>query len=198
MKPLIELVSEWDTFATKRNETSVEAFCRYYLAKKTMSATKQDASNRITSNQGDDELRLSRTLGRVATIQRTLLKQTLKEKLDIEVEWYYFLHTINARKTTRKTDVISISLLSEPTTGIDILNRMIKAGLLTEQTDPSDKRARLLNITKEGKNLLQRADRLAQQIAALLFGNMDATEQEEMQRALSVIEKSFRKTVETN
>ena len=93
----------------------------------------------------DGAFRLSRTLGRVATIQRTWLKLALKDQLDLETEWYYFLHTINTRVLVRKTDIISINLLFEPTTGIDILNRMIRAGLLLEKVDPADKRARLLS-----------------------------------------------------
>ena len=131
---------------------------------------------------------LSRALGRVASLQRTCLKQALREEPGIELEWYYFLHTINTRKATRKTDLISINLLFEPTTGIDILNRMIRAGLLVEKIDPADKRARLLSITKEGKNILIRAEREAHKIADLLFGDLPAAQQEAIQQLLTAIE----------
>ncbi|MBS1663872.1 MAG: winged helix DNA-binding protein [Bacteroidetes bacterium] len=124
----------------------------------------------------------------VASIQRTHLKQSLREALGIELEWYYFLHNINTRKTTRKTDIISINLLFEPTTGIDILNRMIRAGLLSEEVDPADRRARLLTITKEGKKILQQAERLAQETADLLFGDIPDTKQAQIEQYLKAIE----------
>jgi DNA-binding MarR family transcriptional regulator len=135
--------------------------------------------------------RLSRMLGRIASLQRAYLRLSLKEHLNIEAEWYFFLHSIDSRKSTRKTDIISYNLLFEPTTGIDILNRMIRAGLLTEKIDPSDKRARLLSITKEGKTTLRIAQQLAQQIADKFFGNMLAPLKEELLEHLQAIEDSF-------
>ena len=113
---------------------------------------------------------LARLIGRVATIQRTCLKMALKESPGIELEWYYFLHTINERRQIRKTDVISLNLLAEPTTGIDILNRMITAGLLMENIDPADKRARLLFISPKGRTILTKAEKIVNQVAELLYG----------------------------
>ena len=112
----------------------------------------------------------------------------MRQNIEIELEWYYFLHTINARKTIRKTDIISINLLFEPTTGIDILNRMIQAGLLIEKVDPADKRARLLSISKEGKHILGLADREAELIADLLFRDIPAKQRAALERHLLAIE----------
>jgi len=134
---------------------------------------------------------LSRMLGRIASLQRAYLKLALKEQLDIEPEWYFFLHAIDAKRSTRKTDIISYNLLFGPTTGIDILNRMIRAGLVTETVDPADKRARLIGITKEGKAALRRAQRLAEQIADAFFGDMPASRQEELLRHLNSVEEEF-------
>jgi DNA-binding MarR family transcriptional regulator len=141
----------------------------------------------------DGAFRLSRMLGRVATIQRTYLKIALKEQLDLETEWYYFLHTINSQGLIRKTDLISINLLFEPTTGIDILNRMIRAGLLTEKVDSADKRARLLSLTPKGKTVLQDAQELAEQTAELVFGNIPPAVQKEMESHLATIEEKLGK-----
>ena len=156
----------------------------------TMSSTKNPSRVTATSS-ADDSFDLSRMLGRVASLQRTYLKLALKENLNIEPEWYFFLHAIDTRKSTRKTDIISYNLLFEPTTGIDILNRMIRAGLLTETVDPSDKRARLLGITKEGKTTLRQARRLAQQIADKFFGDIPAPQQKAILQHLNEIEEQF-------
>ncbi|HEY4111154.1 MarR family winged helix-turn-helix transcriptional regulator [Puia sp.] len=114
---------------------------------------------------------LSRLIGRIATIQRTLLRLALRESPGIEPEWYYFLHSIADRSEVRKTDIISYRLILEPTTGIDILNRMIRAGLLEERPDPQDGRARLLRLTKKGTSTLNKAQQQAQKIAHLLYGD---------------------------
>jgi DNA-binding MarR family transcriptional regulator len=146
-----------------------------------------------SSKTNDGAFRLSRTLGRVATIQRTFLKMALKKQLDLEPEWYYFLHTINTRDVIRKTDIISINLLFEPTTGIDILNRMIRAGLLLEKIDPADKRARLLSLTTKGIDVLHSAQQLAEQTAGIVFGNIPPALQKEMESHLIMIEERLGK-----
>jgi len=146
-----------------------------------------------SSKVNDGAFRLSRTLGRVATIQRTWLKLALKEQLDLETEWYYFLHTINTRVLVRKTDIISINLLFEPTTGIDILNRMIRAGLLLENVDPADKRARLLSLTPKGKTVLQNAQQLAEQTAELVYRDIPPALQKEIESHLLAVEERLGK-----
>ena len=112
----------------------------------------------------------SRLIGRVASIQRTCLRLALRESPGIESEWYYFLYTINEKKEVRKTDIISYSLILEPTTGIDILNRMIAAKLLEEKPDPKDGRARLLRLTPKGAATLRKAQQQAEDIASFLYG----------------------------
>jgi DNA-binding MarR family transcriptional regulator len=115
-------------------------------------------------------LDFSRLIGRVASIQRTCLRLALRESPGIEPEWYYFLNSIDEKREIRKTEIISYSLILEPTTGIDILNRMIRAGLLEERPDPKDGRARLLRLTKKGTATLKKAQHQAERIAHLLYG----------------------------
>jgi len=136
----------------------------------------------------DNTLHLSRLIGRVASIQRTCLRLALRENPGIEPEWYYFLHNIDEKQEVRKTDIISYSLILEPTTGIDILNRMTHAGLLEERPDPKDGRARLLRLTKQGTTLLKKANRQAQNVARLLYG--DGAETPTIQ-LLEAIDKAF-------
>jgi len=136
----------------------------------------------------DNSFHLSRLIGRVASIQRTCLRLALRENPGIEPEWYYLLFSIDERSEVRKTDIISYNLTLEPTTGIDILNRMISAGLLEERTDPKDGRARLLRLTKQGASTLKKASQQAQKVARLLYGDNSASPTIKM---LEDIEKTF-------
>lgn len=157
MSPLVELITAWDEFTSANpHEITVEAFCNYYLYK---------PSRRKVPGAG---LALARRIGRVAAIQRTCMRIAFRE-LDIEPEWYYFLHSINEEEEVRKTEIISINLLLEPSTGIDILNRMVKAGLLHEELHPGDKRSRLLRLTSKGKATLKKAEQLAEKVTDMLF-----------------------------
>ncbi|HEX3935857.1 MAG TPA: winged helix DNA-binding protein, partial [Puia sp.] len=160
----VELITAWDEFTADYPYTvSVDAFCNYYQFRPSLkSKSKKTAFS------------LARRIGRVAAIQRTCLRLAFKNIPEIEPEWYYFLHSINEEKEVRKTDAISITLLLEPTTGIDILNRMIKAGLLDEEQAVYDKRSRLLRLTPKGEATLKKAEQQVKIVTDLLFSpNLD-------------------------
>jgi DNA-binding MarR family transcriptional regulator len=158
MTPLVELITAWEAFAANNPENvTVEAFCQKFLDKHHSRPGKKTAFS------------LARRIGRLAAIQRTCTRLAFKDIPDIEPDWYYFLHSINEEKEIRKTEVISINLLLEPTTGIDILNRMVKAGLLEEEQDPYDKRSRLLRLTPKGDATLKAAEQQVRLVTDLLF-----------------------------
>ena len=138
---------------------------------------------------------LSRSIGRLASTQRTWLRMALRETLSIEVEWYFFLHTIAEKKEIRKTDIISINLILEPTTGIDILNRMLRAGLITEKIDPSDKRARLIRITAKGRSKLTAAEKIAREIAHKIFGHLEEKEIKRLEEILTPVAQHASDTI---
>lgn len=71
---------------------------------------------------------------------------------------FLFLQTVNLTGKAKKTDLINY-LLVEYTTGMDIIKRLINNGLLQETLNENDKRVKLLEITKEGKEKLLLAEK---------------------------------------
>jgi DNA-binding MarR family transcriptional regulator len=173
MSPLAELITAWEAFlATNPKNVTVEAFCDYFQLNLQHDYMGDDDDDIIDDESGT--FHLARSVGRLAAIQRTCTRLALKDIPDIEPEWYYFLHSINEKEEVRKTEVISINLLLEPTTGLDILNRMIKAGLLLEEQDIYDKRSRLLRLTPKGQSTLKKAEQQVRLVTDLLFNpNLD-------------------------
>ncbi len=66
-----------------------------------------------------------------------------------------------------KKDLIHASL-SEFTTGLDIIRRLVRHGIFAEKTDPTDRRAKLLNVTPKGKQLMKQTIIGLQDIPAVL------------------------------
>lgn len=79
------------------------------------------------------------------------------------------------RGSQRKSDVIQQSLM-DLSPGIEVLKRLIKRGIIIEEPDPEDKRAKRVELTREGRELyesLQSEMHVAGQIVA---GNLTAKE----------------------
>lgn len=86
-------------------------------------------------------------------IRKYLVDLPLNSRLE-----YLFLYTINNLERARKTDLISIHLV-EYTTGMDTIRRLVKNNFINELQDKEDKRAKILVLTKEGNELLKKANR---------------------------------------
>lgn len=71
---------------------------------------------------------------------------------------YLFLYTLSEKREAKKTELINIHLV-DYTTGMDTIKRLVNNGLLEEMPDETDKRAKLLVITNEGKHVLELSGR---------------------------------------
>ncbi|CAH0289767.1 winged helix DNA-binding protein [Chryseobacterium sp. Bi04] len=178
MDPLVELITLWQKYSKESSSPSVESFCTHVL-------------NRKKTDQPADKscgLAFARQLGKTSSLVKAYFKIAIKEEMpDIELGWYFLLDAIGDSNEVRKTDVVSFSLMLEPTTTIDILNRMLKAGLISERVDPTDKRARLIKITNEGRVLMQKLTQLFENITSKLFTTIHTDDILKMTTALDVV-----------
>jgi DNA-binding MarR family transcriptional regulator len=71
---------------------------------------------------------------------------------------YLFLYTVSEKREAKKTELINIHLV-DYTTGMDTIKRLVNNRLLEEMLDETDKRAKLLVITNEGKKVLELSGR---------------------------------------
>lgn len=180
MNPLVELITAWDAYTSQTaSPISVQSFCDFYLNQSPKKVKESDTAALSTE--------LSRITGRLSSINKTYLKIALKNLPGAEIEWYFLLHAVKQAVEVRKTEVISINLLLEPTTCIDILNRIIKLGLLNEKVDATDKRARLLTISNSGLQLLDQMQSLVNDINDRLYSHIDDVDKQQIVRLLSPV-----------
>ena len=175
MKPLVELITAWDAFADKHPAADVKSFCFDYLSRK----EHQDDADAL------NDMLLAKLIGKTGSLHKIYLKLALRQVPGMELEWFYLLDTIKNYDEIRKTDVVSFGLLLEPTTGIDILNRMLKTGLISERVDPADKRARLIKLTEKGFEIYEQVYKLFTRITMLLFKSFDKEQKAMMILALN-------------
>lgn len=171
MNPLIELITAWDAYQAGNEGATVNDFCRYYLNRE----GKQELSKGNMSP--DPDTTMARLIGRLGVMVEAYSKMALQAEGDIELEWFYFMNTLYHQQESNKTDVIQYNLY-EPSTGIDILNRIIKAGYIKERNDPDDKRARLVVLTSKGEKKVMKCREVLHKGAYLMFGGMDANDKQ--------------------
>jgi DNA-binding MarR family transcriptional regulator len=93
-------------------------------------------------------------IGRLYKFVRFYMKPHLQEAGLNSVEEFGFLASMQELRESNKKDLIAANMV-EPTTGLDIIKRLVKNELLREETHPQDGRAKLLVITEKGKAVLR-------------------------------------------
>ncbi|QNL48207.1 MarR family transcriptional regulator [Olivibacter sp. SDN3] len=182
MKPIVELITEWDTYASAHSEVNVEEFCKYYLAKKEALEKRNLFAGMLPP---DTDSVLAKLLGRIAAIYGTYSKMALRDKLELDA--FYFLNSIYHRRESQKKDIIQFHFV-EQSTGMDILRRLLLAGYIKEREDPADKRAKLVSITTKGEKLLLEVYQLLLKPTLLMFRPIPDSEKQLLIDMLSPLE----------
>jgi DNA-binding MarR family transcriptional regulator len=151
MNKTVQLVNEWARFEGNHPDAGIEDFCRYYLIKSREAQQNQEIRAGIVPPDIDNYL--LKLLGSIFNIGEFYMRQAMRNIKEINITGFYYLNSIKWMGECRKTDVINHHL-SELSSGIDHLNRLLKEKLIEERPDPEDGRARLVRITEKGETLL--------------------------------------------
>ncbi|NIG55702.1 MarR family winged helix-turn-helix transcriptional regulator [Chitinophaga sp. Cy-1792] len=166
MSELVKLVAAWEEYTSKHTTATAVEFCMDFLAK--------EQHNQLFGGitPPDLDTLFAKLIGRLGAMQTAYSKMALQELPGFELEWFYFLNTIYHLKEVNKSQVIQYNF-TEQTTGIDTLNKLKKLGYITERTDPGDKRAKLVSLTKAGEKILAKAYPLLYKPTLLMYDAID-------------------------
>ena len=144
LKNIIELIEEYQ--ATNTSEKA-EDFT-IWLNNKLFSVKKSDP------HSTHDELLIA---FKIMLLNKELKKQTknvLSKSNVSSIDEYSFLLHLDYQESFRKMELVELHNLEAPT-GIEIIKRLLKNGLIEEFADEEDKRAKRIKITKKGVSELE-------------------------------------------
>lgn len=104
--------------------------------------------------------------------------------LSSEDEFVYLIILYQAGPMS-KTALIHENRHEKPT-GMDIIRRMIEAGFMAQSDNPEDGRSKLLHITPEGRDLIDKLSTRMDFVAELVTGNLSS---EELHTLVFLLEK---------
>lgn len=191
MKPVVELITAWADYESKNPAASVAEFCSHYLLN-----SKGLIDDAPVEASGSDA-QLASLINQLNAIHVIYAKAVLKEIPGIELEWFYFMKEIDQQKEARKSDVVS-AVFFEQSTGIDIINRIKKAGLILERSDPMDKRARLVKLSPQGEKILLSLRDLLSKADHMLYQDLAGSNKKMLINILSDTEKKHHTLISEN
>ncbi|RAK35004.1 UNVERIFIED_ORG: DNA-binding MarR family transcriptional regulator [Chitinophaga ginsengisegetis] len=187
MNKAVELITEWGAFDDQHPESSIEEFCRYYLAhKQTRKPVPPEGKFLPVQSEGV----LMRVIGRIFKLHTIYTVAALDGTGINTIDEYSLLNTVAQLKEPRKTEAI-YAALQELSTGTDKLNRLKKLGYLAEYDDKEDKRSKRLKVTPKGEKVLVLCRRRISQLAEVMFHDMTDDDRKLCVQLLKGVETKF-------
>lgn len=110
---------------------------------------------------------------------------------------FSFLASLLPDKKLKKADVIRKNI-SEKSSGNEVLKRLLKQKLIKETNNPDDKRSKLLELTLEGLNEINKVRSQMYNMGLLVDGNLTDEEKTAMLAMLSKLHNFHNPLFETN
>ncbi len=163
------LITLWESYEDETGQPELLEFAEWLTAKlkkrpeQNLNLTKMRVKNegsdkKLLFSKLEESFRFLEYTTRISKLHDFYIKKFFSElPINNRLE-YLFLYTVNELKEAKKTELINIHLI-DYTTGMDTIKRLVNNGLLEEKPFESDKRAKLLVITAEGKKILTLSER---------------------------------------
>jgi DNA-binding MarR family transcriptional regulator len=161
---LKQLIDLWEVFENEGDGSSLLDFSEWMTVqlKKSPDLNVKTLPVKLKTDPGDvnkyvqslsDSARFLEYISRISRYHELYMRKFLAELPVNNRTEFLFLKTLMQWERVKKTDLINIHLV-DYTTGMDTIKRLIKSDLLMETPDENDKRAKLLEITDKGREVI--------------------------------------------
>ena len=165
MNKTIQLVNEWGSFEAAYPDANIDDFCRYYLA------THQHQKNSGPLTGGvvppTSEGLLLKMIGRIHKLNMSYANNAIEQTGIRQIEEFGILLTVQQERNPKKSEVIYANLF-ELSSGTDMLNRLIKRGLIKEYDDKDDKRSKRIELTAAGAKAIELCTARMRKVAGMM------------------------------
>ncbi len=193
----VPLLEKWEEYVRSHPQGSLDDFAGWLGARERKARVVTPEAARMTVYLEPDKFPAlpeynpdhyaGYLIGRLYKFVRFYMKPLLGEAGFHSVEEFGFLASLKELKACNKKELIEANM-TELTTGLDIIRRLVKAGLVEEKTHPQDGRAKLLQNTPAGDAALDRLEQLFNRLPAVL-PDMTGEEKDQLIRTLEHLDR---------
>lgn len=133
------------------------------------------------------EVELAAYIGRLSRYSNTYIKTAL-EKLPFSTDMEFaFTAILDGAGQVGKTDLIRM-MAYDKSSGMGVIKRLLKKGIIEEFPNPEDKRGKLLRLTKKGRHAVELGYQRAPEAAKLVSHNLSLKEKQKLLRLLKKLD----------
>ena len=180
----IPVLTAWERFSEDHPQGSLREFAGWLLhhldpLRQTPPLPDSEpvlkSGQRLSETFGDDDFLTSFFVGRLNRYAKSYAKPIMVEHGFASADEFLFLSLIAQMNMPTKKEVC-IANATEFTTGVDILRRLLKHGLIQETPDERDGRAKRLSLTDKGLGIVHQVYEQLAHLQSSVLADLDEVE----------------------
>jgi DNA-binding MarR family transcriptional regulator len=154
-----------------------------------------DAETKVAERPGDHkaELRLWLRLLTCTTLIEGEIRRRLRDNFDVTLPRFDMMAQLDRSPNGMTLGELSQRMMVSNGNVTGLADRLVTQGLLDRKPSPTDRRAQIVSLTAEGRRTFRTMARTHENWAAEIFGELNATEIEELLRLLAKTKASAQK-----
>lgn len=191
LKLLITKVEKY--YDNEETSKSLDAFLIWLIIDNNSDSISFDKLHDKTDAENNIEM-LNSLLHRYAKMYSKLV---LGYATNLSVEEFSFLARLLSLKSCTKSELIDL-MVYEKSTGLEIIKRLVKANLISEESNQSDKRSKQINLTDTGKKKLFKTFSLMEMVSIEFTSILSIAEKKALYHILLKLVKYHRQHIDIN
>ncbi|MBU4537800.1 MAG: MarR family winged helix-turn-helix transcriptional regulator [Weeksellaceae bacterium] len=194
---IIDVLKELDAFRKNHpNQTGLDDFRLYLNQKAYEKENPRNLSEKFNLDVFDLENEIAKQVIMLGRYSKQLIRKSLETHPDLVNEDFTYLFRMMDYDSLTKMQLIEKNA-HEKQTGIEIIKRLVKNGLLAESPDQNDKRSTRISVTKKGKSVFLESMQDITVVSKIMCGQLNKKEKESLLASLKKL-NTFHHTVYSN
>ncbi|MGZ5197493.1 MAG: MarR family winged helix-turn-helix transcriptional regulator, partial [Kaistella sp.] len=192
---IIEILTELDHFQKSNANTNagLDDFRLYLNQKAYESENPRNLTEKFDLDVFDLENEIAKQVIMLGRYSKQLIRKSLENHQDLVNEDFTYLFRMMDYESLTKMQLIEKNA-HEKQTGIEIIKRLVKNGLLAESPDQHDKRSTRIAVTEKGKKVFLESMREITVVSKIMCGQLNTSEKEALLVSLKKL-NTFHHTV---
>ena len=195
---IIEILSELDAFQKSQNSSqlTLEDFRLYLNERAYERENPRNLTEKYDLQVFDLENEIAKQVIMLGRYSKHLIKKSLENHSDLINEDFTYLFRLMDYPSLTKMQLIEKNA-HEKQSGIEIIKRLVRNGLIRESPDENDKRSTRVQVTEKGKKVFQETMKDITVVSKIMCGTLNTDEKEQLLNSLKKL-NTFHHTVYTN
>lgn len=195
---IIEILTELDHFQKSNANTNagLDDFRLYLNQKAYESENPRNLTEKFDLDVFDLENEIAKQVIMLGRYSKQLIRKSLENHPDLVNEDFTYLFRMMDYESLTKMQLIEKNA-HEKQTGIEIIKRLVKNGLLAESPDQHDKRSTRIAVTEKGKKVFLESMEDITVVSKIMCGQLNTREKESLLASLKKL-NTFHHTVYSN